>query len=118
VTDGGQVIKRVRSARLGVPASAVGVTLRGVFPHIAKPTKTQAQLMPAIMSGKYVLLKDHAETGKDEEFHTPVTAYHTFDQSTESQVIWFNLGLVASEYEGAGTNPTKNLRTLLSPRWS
>ena len=49
--------------RLGVPAS-LAAALRSIFPHIAKPTKIQAQLIPAILSGKDVLLKDHTGTGK------------------------------------------------------
>ncbi|KAF9787222.1 P-loop containing nucleoside triphosphate hydrolase protein [Thelephora terrestris] len=49
--------------RLGVPAS-VAATVRSVFPHIEKPTKTQARLIPAILSGKDVLLKDQTGTGK------------------------------------------------------
>ena len=59
--------------RLGVPAS-VSAALRTVFPHIAKPTKTQAQLIPAILPGKDVLLKDHTGTGKYIEFHVLVTS--------------------------------------------
>ena len=68
--------------RLGVPAS-VAATIRSVFPHIVKPTKTQAQLIPAILSGKDVLLKDHTGTGKYVEFHTLITVHHASDQSTE-----------------------------------
>ena len=64
--------------RPGVPAS-VAATLRG-----AKPTKTQTQLIPAILSTKDVLLQDHTGTGKYAEFHT---AGHASDQLTELQVI-------------------------------
>ncbi|KAF9651831.1 hypothetical protein BDM02DRAFT_3109913, partial [Thelephora ganbajun] len=80
--------------RLGVPAS-VAATLRSVFPHIAKPTKTQARLIPAILSGKDVLLKDHTGTGKyvGPHMHIPVTVPRASDKSTELQVIWLNLGL-------------------------
>jgi len=78
--------------RLGVPAS-VAATLRSVFPHIAEPTKTQARLIPAILSGKDVLLKDHTETGKCVETHVSVDVQHPSDKSTELQVIWLNLGL-------------------------
>ena len=78
--------------RLGVPAS-VAATLRSVFPHIAKPTKTQARLIPAILSGKDVLLKDHTGTGKCVESHILVTAQRSSDKSTELQVIWLNLSL-------------------------
>jgi len=64
--------------RLGVPAS-VAATLRSVFPHIVKPTKTQARLIPAILSGKDVLLKDHTGTGKcvNPIFRPPSNAFLT-----------------------------------------
>jgi superfamily II DNA/RNA helicase len=71
----------------------VVATLRSVFPHIVKPTKTQARLIPAILSGKDVLLKDHTGTGKYVETHISVDVQHASDKSTELQVIWLNLGL-------------------------
>lgn len=49
--------------RLGVPAS-VAATLRAAFPEIQSPTKTQSELIPAIISGKDVLLRDRTGTGK------------------------------------------------------
>ena len=78
--------------RLGVPAS-VSATLRSVFPHIAKPTKTQARLIPAILSGKDVLLKDYTGTGKCVEFHELATSQRASDKSTELQVIRLNISL-------------------------
>ena len=77
--------------RLGVPAS-VTATLRSVFPHIAKPTKTQARLIPAILSGKDVLLKDHTGTGKCVKSHISVAVQRASNQSTELQVVWLNIG--------------------------
>lgn len=41
--------------------------LRGVqrtFPHVKSPTPVQAQFIPAVISGKDVLLKDRTGTGK------------------------------------------------------
>lgn len=64
--------------RLGVPAS-VAATIRSVFPHIAKPTKAQARLIPAILSGKDVLLKDHTGTGKYVEPGNSVTIRRVSD---------------------------------------
>ena len=72
---------------------SVAATLRGVFPHVAKPMKTQARLIPAILSGKDVLLKDHTGTGKCVEPYIFVTAQRASDKPTELQVIWFNLSL-------------------------
>jgi len=92
VSSSGPELVDISWKRLGVPAS-VAATLRSVFPHIAKPTKVQARLIPAILSGKDVLLKDHTGTGKYVEFHTPVSVHHASDQSTELQVVWFNLSL-------------------------
>lgn len=54
--------------RLGVPAS-VAATLRAAFPEIQSPTKTQSQLIPAIIAGKDVLLRDRTGTGKYAYFH-------------------------------------------------
>ena len=71
----------------------MAATIRSVFPHIAKPTKTQARLIPAILSGKDVLLKDHTGTGKYVETHVLVDIQHASDKSTELQVIWFDIGL-------------------------
>ena len=78
--------------RLGIPAT-VAATLRSVFPHIAKPTKTQARLIPAILSGKDVLLKDHTGTGKYVKSRFLVTALRASDKSAELQVIRLYIGL-------------------------
>lgn len=66
--------------RLGVPAP-VAATLRSAFPHIAKPTKTQARLIPAILAGKDVLLKDRTGTGKYVEPQISVQLRPVSDQS-------------------------------------
>lgn len=92
ISSSGPELVDISWKRLGVPAS-VAATLRSVFPHIVKPTKVQARLIPAILSGKDVLLKDHTGTGKYVEFYTPVSVHRTFNQSAELQVIWLNFGL-------------------------
>ena len=92
ISSSGPELVDISWKRLGVPAS-VAATLRSVFPHIAKPTKTQARLIPAILSGKDVLLKDHTGTGKYVGFHVSVTVNRVSDQSTKLQVIRPNLGL-------------------------
>jgi len=63
ISGSGPELEDVSWKRLGVPAS-VAAALRSAFPHVAKPTKAQARLIPAILSGKDVLLKDHTGTGK------------------------------------------------------
>ena len=55
--------------------------------------KTQARLIPAILSGKDVLLKDHTGTGKCVEPYIFVTAQRASDKPTELQVIWLNTSL-------------------------
>ena len=63
ISGSGPELVDVSWKRLGVPAS-VAATLRSAFPHVENPTKTQARLIPAILSGKDVLLKGHTGTGK------------------------------------------------------
>jgi hypothetical protein len=62
-TLGGPETVDVSFKRLGVPAS-VAATLRAAFPDIQSPTKTQSELIPAILAGKDVLLRDRTGTGK------------------------------------------------------
>ena len=80
ISNPGPELVDVSWKRLGVPAP-VAATLRTVFPHIAKPTKTQARLVPAILSGKDVLLKDHTGTGKYVELGASVKVHLVSDQS-------------------------------------
>jgi len=63
ISGSGPELVDVSWKRLGVPAS-VAATLRRAFLHVEKPTKTRARLIPAILPGKDVVLKDHAGTGK------------------------------------------------------
>jgi len=42
----------------------IAVALSSAFPHIRHPTETQTRLIPAILSGKDVLLKDETGSGK------------------------------------------------------
>ncbi|KAG6818029.1 hypothetical protein H0H87_009184 [Tephrocybe sp. NHM501043] len=42
----------------------IAASLRTAFPNVTSPTKTQAAFIPAILSGKDVLLKDETGSGK------------------------------------------------------
>ncbi|KAF7985290.1 hypothetical protein HWV62_6447 [Athelia sp. TMB] len=42
----------------------IASALREAFPNVRKPTKAQSQFIPAVLSGKDVLLKDGTGTGK------------------------------------------------------
>ena len=82
VSNAGPELVDISWKRLGVPAT-VAATLRSVFPHIAKPTKVQARLIPAILSGKDVLLKDYTGTGKYAEYRVSNGVRSVSNQPTE-----------------------------------
>lgn len=42
----------------------IASALRAAFPNVQHPTQTQGQFIPAVLSGKDVLLKDGTGTGK------------------------------------------------------
>lgn len=56
-------VKAFGFAELGIVPSLVK-TIKTVFPHIDKPTLSQAEFIPAILNNKDVLLQDETGTGK------------------------------------------------------
>ena len=113
ISSSGPELVDISWKKLGVPAS-VAATLRSVFPHIAKPTKTQARLIPAILSGKDVLLKDHTGTGKYVETHVSVDVQHLLTNRPNYRSFGLILALLSdfrvwrSEHEShkKPTNPS------------
>ncbi|GBE77819.1 predicted protein [Sparassis crispa] len=49
--------------QIGVPRH-ISIALRKAFPSVTHPTQTQRELIPAILKGNDVFLKDHTGTGK------------------------------------------------------
>lgn len=56
-------VKRLAFEDLGLHPPIVAA-LQAAFPNVKYPTETQSKFIPAILSGKDVLLKDETGSGK------------------------------------------------------
>jgi len=63
MAEEGSEERRVSFAALGLDARFVKA-LHSAFPNVQEPTAVQAKLIPEILAGKDILLKDATGTGK------------------------------------------------------